>query len=146
VSITCPYCKHEFDEKTYDNRHVPCPEDVGDVPIESTPRTLDEGQLFKEWEKAEDKTAEAMKEMYESQGRQPDVMWLPKQDWEDLVAWEPPPKETFNAQHQQEPVNIQEAINSHRSSCGKCRQGKHCCDTKSCRETGDERRGLGPSS
>ena len=24
--ITCPFCKNEFDEQTYDERHVPCPE------------------------------------------------------------------------------------------------------------------------
>jgi hypothetical protein len=29
--ITCPYCDQEFDDKTYEQRHVPCPEPVGDV-------------------------------------------------------------------------------------------------------------------
>jgi hypothetical protein len=27
---TCPYCRHDFSDKDY-QRHVPCPEPIGDV-------------------------------------------------------------------------------------------------------------------
>jgi hypothetical protein len=32
--ITCPYCGSCFDNKTYQTRHVPCPEPHGDINLE----------------------------------------------------------------------------------------------------------------
>jgi hypothetical protein len=31
MTIICPYCKQSFDEKTYYERHVPCPEPLSDA-------------------------------------------------------------------------------------------------------------------